>query len=123
MSKKKAKKKIAKTAKTVTTSYKSFDDWWNKVGSKEVDKIEKSWLKTNKPNDEEDESGGDHWCVNEMMHNGDAHEMTYEKAEHAFEEGLKGKKWTFKQEDSLYCDLDEVTVKAYEAGKTLKVNK
>jgi hypothetical protein len=119
MSKKKAKKKT--TQKKI--SYKSFSDWWDKVGSKEVDKIEKAWLKNNKPNDDEDEGGGDHWHVNQMMHNGDAHEMTYEKAEYAFEEGLKGKKWTLKQDDSLYCDLDEVTIKAYEAGKALKVNK
>lgn len=118
MSKKKAKKKIAKTAKTVTKAYKSFDDWWNKVGSKEVDKIEKSWLKTNKPNDEEDESGGDHWCVNEMMHNGDAHEMTYENAKDAYEKGLSGGKMD--QGDSLYCDLDDVIYKAYEIGKKLK---
>ena len=120
MSKKKAKKK---TAKPATKSYKNFSEWWDEVGSIEVNKIEDDWLKNNEPNDEEDEGGGDDWCVNEMMHNGDAHEMTYEKAEHAFEEGLKGKKWTLKQDDSLYCDLDEVTIKAYEAGKTLKVNK
>ena len=52
MSKKKAKKKTAKPAAKTTKAYKSFDDWWSKVASKQVDKIEKAWLKNNEPNDE-----------------------------------------------------------------------
>lgn len=120
MAKKKSAKK--KTAKKVSkkVAYKDFNDWWEKIGSKDVNKIESDWIKENEPNNEEDCEGGDHWCVNEMMHNGDAHEMTYEQAEMAFSEGLKGKKWELTQSDSLYCDLDEVTIKAYEAGKQLR---
>ena len=49
-----------------------FDKWWNKA-SKKVSKIEKQWLKGNEPNDPDDTGGGDHWHVNQMMHNGDAH--------------------------------------------------
>jgi hypothetical protein len=114
MSKKKAKKKTIQKK----ISYKNFSEWWDKVGSIEVNKIEKAWLKNNEPNDEEDEGGGDHWCVNEMMHNGDAHEMTYENANNAYEKGLGGEQMD--QEDSLYCELDDVIYKAYEIGKKLK---
>jgi len=114
MSKKKAKKKTIQKK----ISYKNFSDWWDKVGSKEVDKIEKAWLKNNEPNDDEDEGGGDHWHVNQMMHNGDAHEMTYENANNAYEKGLGGEQMD--QGDSLYCELDDVIYKAYEIGKKLK---
>ena len=113
------KKKTSKKSKPVKSklNYSSFDEWWNKIASKKVDKIENKWLKENEPNDPEDDGGGDDWCVNEMMHNGDAHEMTSENAQPIFEMGAKGKSWTMDQSDSLYCDLDEVIIEAYEAGK------
>ena len=104
------KKKTSKKSKPIKLKYSNFDEWWGKIASKKVDKIE---------NDPEDDGGGDDWCVNEMMHNGDAHEMTSENAQPIFEMGAKGKSWTMDQSDSLYCDLDEVIMEAYEAGKRL----
>jgi len=116
--KKAVKKKIAK--KVVLTPEQHFGEWWNKVAQKKVDKIEKRWIKENEPNDPEDDGGGDHWCVNQMMHEGEAHNMTYDIAEQVFLKGYKGEAWRYGQEDSLYCELDDVICEAYEAGKKAK---
>jgi len=110
MPKKTARKKKA-------TPEQLFGEWWNKKASKKVEKIEKAWLKSNEPNDEEDDGGGDDWHVNQMMHAGDAHEMTYEIAERVFLIGYKGKNWAPSMGDSLFCDLDEIIGEAYLAGK------
>lgn len=117
-----AKKPAKKSAwnnlpKSYTTPLDLFDDWYNKVASKKVDKIEKKWLKTNKPNDPNKDEDGDYWCVNEMMFNGDAHSLTSENAEMVFIKGYNNQPWTMSQSDSLYCDLDEVIKMAYKAGK------
>lgn len=96
-----------------------FGDWWSKVAQKKVDKIEKNWIKENEPNDPDDDGGGDHWHVNQMMHDGDATEMTAEIAEEIFLKGYNGEEWTGDMSDSLFCDLDEVISLAYEAGKKL----
>jgi hypothetical protein len=103
-----AKKKKAKPEQL-------FSEWWEKKAVKKVDKIEKAWLESNEPNSDED--GGDDWYVNQMMHAGDAHELTYEIAERAFLAGYKGKRWEPGMGDSLFCDLDEVIELAYLAGK------
>ena len=120
---KKSTKRTAKKSASIKKGWASFSEWWSKVAQKKVDKIERSWLKENEPNDPEDDGGGDHWHVNEMMHSGDAHEMTAEIAERVFEQGRNGEKWEFDQSDSLYCDLDSVIVEAYEAGKSSKGRK
>lgn len=111
------KKALKKSSKKKT--YTDFDSWWGLFGEKMTSKIEKDWIKNNEPNDPDEESGGDHWHVNEMMHNGDAHEMTSEIAAGFFEKGLKNESCDFGQCDSLYCELDSVTLAAYEAGKKL----
>lgn len=110
---KKSIKKVQKTPEEL------FGDWWNKIAEKKVSKIESKWLKENEPNDPEEE-GGDHWHVNEMMYSGDASEMTYEIAKEIFILGYKKESWEMTQSDSLYCDLDEVIMMAYEAGKKSK---
>lgn len=111
------KKKVA--AKKAANPTQLFNEWYSKVASKKVDKIEKKWLKENKPNDPEEDEGGDFWCVNEMMHNGDAHELTAENAEQVFLKGYNNEPWTMSQSDSLYCELDEIIEMAYLAGKEL----
>lgn len=110
MTKKTARKKKA-------TPEQLFSEWWNKKAVKKVDKIEQAWLKSNEPNSDED--GGDDWYVNQMMHAGDAHELTYEIAERVFLIGYKGKNWAPSMEDSLFCDLDEIIEAAYLAGKEM----
>ena len=129
MSKKKTAKKLVKklakksampkktARKKKATPEELFGEWWNKNAIKKVDKIEKDWLKSNEPNDEEDDGGGDDWHVNQMMHNGDAHDLTYEIAERVFLTGYKGNKWGLSMEDSLFCELDEIICDAYLAGK------
>ena len=114
-SKKSKVKSISKSPKEL------FSDWWNKIAVKKVDKIEEDWLKKNEPNDPEEDGGGDDWCVNEMMHNGDAHEMTYDIAEQVFMKGCSGEAWEYSQSDSLYCELDDVICEAYNAGKNSRV--
>lgn len=109
-----------KKIKAAKKSWSSFEEWWSKVAQVKVDKIERSWLKDNEPNDPDDDGGGDHWCVNEMMHSGDAHEMTAEIAEEIFEKGRKGEPWQMAQENSLYCELDEIIEESYEAGRNCK---
>jgi len=106
-----------KTAKKKATPEQLFGEWWEKKASKKVDKIEKAWLKSNEPNSDEDDCGGDDWHVNQMMHNGDAHELAYEIAERVFLSGYKGEKWEPSMGDSLFCDLDEIIGDAYLAGK------
>lgn len=107
-----AKKKTVKN--TVKKPQDLFKDWWEKVGSKKTLKIEKKWIKENEPNDPEEEEGGDHWCVNQMMHDGDAFNMTYDEAEAAFIQGCNKEELDF---NGLYCELDDVVNEAYEAGK------
>lgn len=122
MAKKKAKKekvKKANAAKKKATPDELFSEWWEKKADKLVTKIEKAWIKSNKPNDEDDEPGGDHWHVNNMMHSGDAHEMTYDIAEKVFLVGFSGDKWEPSMGDSLFCDLDMVIEAAYLAGKEM----
>lgn len=94
-----------------------FREWWKKV-EKKVVKIEKAWVKRNEPN-EDDEPGGDHWHVNQMMHDGEASEVTYEVAERVFMMGQSGEFWEPNPSDSLFCDLDEVVEAAYLAGKEM----
>lgn len=107
-----AKKKSVKKA----TPSELFGEWWRKKAQKKVDKIEKTWLKSNPPNEDE-EPGGDEWHVNQMMHSGDAAEIAYDIAERVFLMGYEGEKWEFNMGDSLFCDLDEVICAAYLAGK------
>jgi len=114
--KKKPAKKPAKK-KPAPKSFKSFGDWWDKVAQKKVAKIEKDWLKDNEPNDPEEDSGGDHWHVNQMMHEGAAFEMTAEIAEDIWNKGAAGEEWEMTMSDGLFCDLDEVIIEAYDAGK------
>jgi hypothetical protein len=110
-----AKKKTNKKA----TPEELFGEWWMKKASKKVDKIEKKWISSNEPNGDDDEPGGDDWHVNQMMHSGDAHEMTYEIAERVFMLGFKGNKWEPDMSDSLFCDLDDIINDAYLAGKEM----
>lgn len=110
---KSSKKKVVAKKKV----YKSFGDWWEAVASKKVAKVEKNWIKNNEPNDSEDEGGGDHWHVNEMMHEGGAFEVTAELAEEVWNKGSSGEKWEMTMGDSLFCELDDVIFEAYEAGK------
>jgi hypothetical protein len=120
---KKTAKKVAlkkKAPKKKATPEQLFSEWWEKKAVKKVNKIEKAWLDSTEPNGEEDEDEGtDSWCVNQMMHNGDAHEMTYEIAERVFLAGYKGEKWEFSMGDSLFCELDQIINDAYLAGKEM----
>lgn len=102
--------------KKKATPEELFREWWEKKGEKRVSKIEKAWLKANPPNEDE-EDGGDDCYVNEMMHSGNAHEMTWDIAQRAFLAGHKGEKWEPDMGDSLFCDLDIVIQDAYLAGK------
>ena len=131
VAKKVAKKKVVKkkaTSKKKTAIKKTvsktpeelFDNWWVKVAMKKATKIENQWVKDNEPNDPNEEEGGDHWHVNEMMHSGDACEMTYEVAKEIFIKGYKNEPWDMNQADSLYCDLDDIIADAYPAGKSAK---
>ena len=114
---KKAVKKVAKKAVKKAVKFKSFGYWWDKVAKRKVSKMENDWIKTNEPNDPDEDSGGDHWHVNEMMHRGDAHEMTAEIAEEVWGAGATGKEWEMNMGNSLFCELDEVIMDAYQAGK------
>jgi hypothetical protein len=112
------KKKPAKKIKAkAPAAWSDFSQWWDKVAQKKVDKIERAWISVNEPNDPEEDAGGDHWHVNEMMHSGGAHETTAEIAEEIFEKGRKGEAWQMSQCESLYCELDSVIDEAYEAGR------
>ncbi len=105
--------------KKKATSAELFLNWWDKKAKKRVLKIEKEWIKNNEPNDPEDEDGGDHWNVNQMMHDGDAYNATIEIAEDVFMLGQKGENWEMDMSYSLFCDLDEVIRDAYLAGKEM----
>jgi hypothetical protein len=97
--------------------YKNFQDWWKKVAQKKVAKIEKNWIKNNEPNDPDEEDEGDHFYVNQMMHNGEAQDATYDNAEEVFNKGRNGESWEMNMGDSLFCELDQIIEEAYEAGK------
>lgn len=118
-----AKKKPALKKAAANKEWSNFAQWWEKVASKKVNKIERDWLKENEPNDPEEVGGGDHWCVNEMMHSGDACEITGEIAEEAFNKTAAGEAWEMTQSESLYCSLDGVIMEAAEAGKSLRRRK
>lgn len=94
-----------------------FSDWFAKKSEKKVNKIQKKWIKDNEPNDPDEDCGGDHWHVNEMMHCGEAYDMTWDNAKEAFLAGANGEKWEMDMSNSLFCDLDEVILDAYEQGK------
>lgn len=111
------KNSAVKKKPALKKAWKDFKEWWGAVASKKVEKIERDWIKSNEPNDPDEEAGGDHWHVNEMMHSGDAHEMTWEIAEEAFNRAAAGEDWEMTQCQSLYCCLDDVIVEAAEAGK------
>lgn len=111
---------MAKKPKKTETPQELFGNWWNKVAEKKVNKIEKKWLKENEPNDPDDDGGGDHWHVNQLMHDGEAHNATYDIAEQAFIKGYNQENWEMDMSESLFCDLDSVIHEAYEAGKKAK---
>ena len=96
-----------------------FTDWFSKKAEKKVFKIEKKWIKDNEPNEDPDEPGGDHWHVNQFMHAGEAYDMTWANAKEAFLAGANGEEWEMTWSNSLLCDLNEVILDAYEAGKLL----
>lgn len=106
-----AKKKSAKTPQSL------FQDWWKNTASKKVTRIEKKWIKENKPNDPDEDGGGDYWYVNQMMHDREAYNMTYDSAEEAFLQGYSGLDL---DTDRLYCELDTIITESYEAGKNAK---
>jgi hypothetical protein len=114
-----SKKAVAKSAASKAKNFKNFQEWWDKIAQKKVEKIERQWIKENEPNAPDDDEGGDHWCVNRMMHDGDAFNMTYEKAEEVWVLTAAGEPWHMSQEDSLYCDLDSVIMEAHEAAKSI----
>lgn len=114
------KKPAGSKAPKKKVSWRDFDQWWSLVAGPKVRKMEAAWIKDNEPNDPDDDGGGDHWHVNEMMHNGDAEEMTAEISFEIFEKGRKGEPWEMAQENSLYCELDAVIEESYEAGKKCK---
>ena len=120
---KKLKKENKKTKVRLNTDIKlnketvCFEKWWNKTACDKVTKIKEDWVKDNEPNDPDDDGGGDHWCVNQMMHNDDAHEMTYDIVKEVFSKGYNNQHWQMNQGDSLYCELDDIIEEAYEAGK------
>lgn len=120
--KKKTAKKVAKkaTKKVAKKNQTSFSEWWDKVASPKVSKIEKAWVRDNEPNRADEEEGGDHWYVNQMMHDGEAHEFTHEIAERVWEATKKGEPWEMNQGDSLYCELDDIIMDAHEAAKKSK---
>ena len=121
MAKKKAVKKKAakKSAAKKPVTWKTFEEWWGKVAQKQVDKIERDWIKETEPNDPDDDGGGDSWHVNQMMHEGEAHNATYDIAEEVFKKGQNNETWEMTMGDSLFCDLDSVIIESYEAGKKL----
>lgn len=115
MSKKKAKIKI-KVKTDIDPLTFSFEQWWNKTACPKVEKIQKEWIKENEPNDPDEEEGGDYWCVNNMMHEDDPFEATYDIAKEVFSKGYNKENWSMNQADSLYCELDSIIGEAYEAG-------
>jgi hypothetical protein len=116
----KVAKKPVKKAANKPKAFASFADWWDKVAQKKVDKIERDWIKETEPNDPDDEGGGDSWHVNQLMHDGEAHNATYDIAEEVFNKGKNGETWEPSMGDSLFCDLDDVIFESYEAGKNSK---
>lgn len=109
MAKKKAVKKKASPEEL-------FGEWWDRKGSRKAAKIEKAWLSCTEPNGEDDDDEGtDSWCVNAMMHAGEALEMTWDIASRAFLAGHRGEEWDAGM--GLFCDLDSVVEEAYLAGK------
>lgn len=104
--------------KKKATPSELFSEWWERKGSRKAAKVEKAWLDCTEPNgDDDDDEGTDSWCVNRMMHAGEALEMTWDIASRAFLAGHGGEKWEPDMGDSLFCDLDMVVEDAYLAGK------
>lgn len=121
---KKKKIKVAKKKKVATKKATKiptdFSTWWEQVGEKKVSKMEKQYLRENPDYDPDEELGGDSSYVHAMYHQGEAHNMTYEIAEEAFNKALNGEEWEMSQSSSLYCELDGVIIEAHEAGLLAK---
>jgi hypothetical protein len=99
-----------------------FDAWWDAYNAQEkIDKFVRRWRKSNPPNPEDEDCGGDHWHVNQMVHTGEADEMCLETARDVFTRTLTdGEDGRPTQLDSLYCDLDDIVDAAYEAALAVK---
>jgi len=109
---------MAKKKKTVAVTPKDlFQNWWGKVGSKKVEKMESKYLKENPDYDPDDDDMSDSGCVHRMMHEGEAENMTYDASEVAFIQGYNNEEINA---DCLYCELDDVVGEAYKAGKKIK---
>ena len=118
--KKNAKRNKTQKNEDVEVEYEDFDEWWDQVAHEKVSTAQDEWMKDNEPNEDPDEPGGDYWFRNQMMHDGEAHRMTSESAEEAFDAGLNGEKWSLGYDNALGIDdLDAVIRSAYEAGKHL----
>lgn len=101
---------------------KDFESWWKSSKSQDkLNKFQRKWLKDNPPNPEDEDCGGDYWCVNQMVHEGEADYMCYENAREVFERTLEdGEEGKPTQADSLYCDLDDIIWSAHEAALKMK---
>jgi hypothetical protein len=108
------KKKSAKPKKKATSPQELFNDWWAKVASKKVEKIESAYLKENPDYDPEDDDMSDSGCVHRMMHEGEAENISYDESQTAFIQGFNNEKF---DAGYLYCELDDIVAEAYEAGK------
>jgi len=101
------------------TTFKDFDTWWAKIAIPKADKIVTKYLKQNPEYTEEDkEAWGDSGCVHRMMHEGEAESLLWEICQDVFEKGRNSEDWEMSMGESLFCDLDDITFLAYEAGKT-----
>ena len=108
---------MAKKAKNKIDPQELFDSWWEKVGLKMVEKMESAYLKENPDYDPDDDDMTDGGCVHRMMHEGEAEGMTYDLSQTAFIQGYNNEEI---DAGGLYCELDDVVNKAYEAGKKSK---
>ena len=81
-----------------------------------VDKISSKYRKENPEYDPDMELKNNKDFVHSIYHNYNCYDLTYNLAEYAFNCGKNNSPWSLNNSNTLFCDLDKITILAYKAG-------
>lgn len=94
-----------------------FENWWQVVGYFMVYKFSKKYQKDNPQFDHNMVLKNNNDFVHRIYHDYSCFDLSYNQSYIAFLYGINNVSWTINNSNSLFCDLDNIGILAYDAGK------
>lgn len=94
-----------------------FENWWQSVGYLMVDKFAKKYRKDNPEFDSNMSLKNNNDFVHKIYHDYSCFDLCYDQSHLAFLYGVNNVDWTINNSNSLFCDLDKISILANKAGK------